>query len=170
MNSDHQSQDGKRCLRHTFRELVGGGEGLHVCIVMKGYRTIDPWGGPHDIHIDKHQIMCTRRKGPDLTLNYLTPNPPDMTGLCSYDGLIDHAKDAIPYFLKKWGILSNIDKAVSAYSALCQMSGGPDGVDPGQLRKLITQEIPELPSVAISDFTDWLAKYVRNWVAGVPRC
>jgi hypothetical protein len=104
MSADHQKDSKKRwCLRSCYRELVPSGtEGLHVCVVTASYRGQDSWGGEHDIHIDRHQLGCTKyRANP-----YITLQAPDCGCVYSLTGLADHAKDVIPYYLKKFGIMS----------------------------------------------------------------
>lgn len=99
MSIDHQKDAQKRwCLRTCYREVVPAGtEGLHVCIVTPNFRAQDPWGGEHDIHIDRHQLGCTKyRANPGITLQ-----APDCGCVYSVTGLVEHAKDVIPYYLKK---------------------------------------------------------------------
>jgi hypothetical protein len=102
MSLDHQKDSSKRwCLRTCYREIVPAGtEGLHVCVVMPSYRGQDSWGGEHDIHIDRHQLGCTKyRENP-----YITLQVPDCGCVYSPTGVAAHAKDVIPYFLKKLGV------------------------------------------------------------------
>jgi hypothetical protein len=104
MALDHQKDSQKRwCLRTCYREIVPAGtEGLHVCVVLPDYRAQDPWGGEHDIHIDRHQLGCTKyREAPNVVLQ-----DRDCGCIYSLGGVADHAKDVIPYFLKKFGITS----------------------------------------------------------------
>jgi hypothetical protein len=104
MSADHQKDTSKRwCLRTCYREIVPGGtEGLHVCVVMPSYRGQDPWGGEHDIHIDRHQLGCKKhRANPHITLQ-----APDCGCVYSLSGLAGHAKDVVPYFLRKFGVIN----------------------------------------------------------------
>jgi hypothetical protein len=70
--------------RDCFRELITAGEGLHVCITRKDARGTEN----HDIHIDKYQVVCTKKRG-----------------YCDYkyfdQNFVDHIKDVIPWWLDK---------------------------------------------------------------------
>ena len=99
MAVDHQMDGLKRwCLRTCYREIVPAGtEGLHVCVVMPRFRAQDPWGGEHDIHIDRHQLGCTKHR----TFPGMTVQAVDCSCVYSVTEMAEHAKDVIPYFLKK---------------------------------------------------------------------
>jgi hypothetical protein len=78
--------------RDCFREIVKTGCGLHVCITQPQARV--KTDVPHDIHIDKFQVVCTKLLG---------------TGKCNYatvtkeagQNIKDHMKEVIPWMLDK---------------------------------------------------------------------
>jgi hypothetical protein len=158
MNADHQKDSSNRwCLRRTFREIVASGsEGLHVCVVAPAYRSQDKWGGEHDIHIDRHQIGCVKYKAnPNITLQ--APN-----GSCVYLGLVDHAKDAIPYFLKKFGIDIKLNQLIGGLSGLVNQVG-MDRVRSEQVANLFTRLFPAMPSPVASEAGEWFLKVMREF-------
>jgi hypothetical protein len=71
--------------RDCFREIITAGAGLHVCVV----RTAERQTHRHDIHIDKHQTICTRKTDGFCDYHYLNTN------------FKDHMKDVVPWFLKE---------------------------------------------------------------------
>lgn len=78
-------QDGVNCHgpRDTFRELIKKGPGLHVCVVQKDSRETHK----HDIHIDKHQTICTKQEDGFCNYEYLN------------DQMADHMKDVVPWWI-----------------------------------------------------------------------
>jgi hypothetical protein len=76
--SDHQKPVPRQC----YRQLMGAlGPGLHVCIVEPGRE--DASGGPHEIHIDFHQIATSNIAG----------------GKCFYSYILDHMQDVGPHLI-----------------------------------------------------------------------
>ena len=71
--------------RDCFRELITAGEGLHVCITRKEARATED----HDIHIDKHQVICKKKANGQCDYSYFNQN------------FADHMKDVIPWWLDK---------------------------------------------------------------------
>ncbi|MGB2682930.1 MAG: hypothetical protein WBE39_16650 [Candidatus Competibacter sp.] len=69
--------------RDCFREIVTAGSGLHVCVVRPDARQTHR----HDIHIDKHQAVCTRKTDGFCDYHYLNTN------------FVNHMKDVVPWFL-----------------------------------------------------------------------
>lgn len=69
--------------RDCFRELITAGSGLHVCVVRPDARQTHR----HDIHIDKHQTICTRKTDGFCEYSYLNTN------------FLNHMKDVVPWFL-----------------------------------------------------------------------
>lgn len=160
MSADHQKDlAGRRCLRQTFREVIRhSGEGLHVCLVMFAYRAQDGWGGEHDIHIDRHQIVCERyHRMPAVTLQ-----APE--GSCVYMDLLEHAKDAIPYYLKKFGLDAQLDRIFGGVLALAQQAGGLHAVNPTQVADLFKAAFPLMPQVVAVQAADWLLRTLKSFV------
>jgi hypothetical protein len=158
MNADHQKDlAGRICLRRTFREIVGGGgEGLHVCVVVPSSRAQDPWGGEHDIHIDAHQIVCKKYRAiPNVTMQ-----APD--GSCYYVDLLKHAKDAIPYYLKKFGIDTKLDGIIGGLASMAQTGGGLQVVTPSQAAGLFTKALPVIPQAVAVQAGQWLIQTLKN--------
>jgi hypothetical protein len=76
--------------RDSFREIVMSGPGLHVCITQpqaRGKADV-----PHDIHIDKFQVVCRKING---YCNYATATPG------AAKNMKDHMKDVVPWLLDK---------------------------------------------------------------------
>jgi hypothetical protein len=165
MNADHQTQDGKPCPRDTYREIVQADtEGLHVCVVLPSHRTVDAWGGPHDIHIDLKQIGCSKRTGhePNVLAGIGLQNA-QFAGCCSYDHLIGHAKTVIPYYLGKLGVTAKVDNLVTGYIGLAQHYGDPQRIPPDMLARMVKSQLTVLPMIAVSQITDWLGTVVSEW-------
>lgn len=158
MNADHQKDSaGRVCLRTTFREIVPSGtEGLHVCVVRRGYRAQDKWGGEHDIHIDRHQIGCLKyHANPYLVLQ--APN-----GSCFYKGIVKHAKDAIPYFLKKFGLEKKLEPLINGVSALADKAGGIERLDSAKVADIFTQMFPVMPRLVAEQAAQWLIETMKE--------
>lgn len=83
--SNNFCQDGANCHgpRDTFRELIKSGPGLHVCVVQKDSRETHK----HDIHIDKHQTVCTKQEDGFCDYTYLN------------EQMYDHMKDVVPWWI-----------------------------------------------------------------------
>lgn len=74
--------------RDCFRELVKTGPGLHICITQPQARV--KGNVPHDIHIDRFQVVCTK-----------------VNGFCNFaqasagaaENFKEHMKEAIPWMV-----------------------------------------------------------------------
>jgi hypothetical protein len=75
--------------RDTFRELVQGGPGLHVCVTQPAARGTDY----HDIHIDRLQMVCTKDNG---KCDYHYVNSKDALG-----NFVGHMSDVIPWLVEE---------------------------------------------------------------------
>lgn len=78
-------QDAVNCHgpRDTFRELIKSGPGLHVCVTQAASRS----SHLHDIHIDKHQTVCTKQEDGFCNYSYLDKN------------MYNHMKDVVPWWV-----------------------------------------------------------------------
>ena len=163
MDADHQKDQWKRdhgrwCLREV---ITSAGEGLHVCVVRPAWRSMDAEGGEHDIHIDKHQIVCRRQPG--------IPGLPSTAGPCIYVGIAQHLADVLPYYAKKLGLTTDFFvQVLTKFDALVDRVGTA-AVTASDIAAILKSEAPSLPDSVAEALAGWLLNAIKSYLRRLTR-
>jgi len=138
--ADHQRNDStpsSPCPHQCYRRIVRAlGPGAHVCIVESGRE--DPAGGPHDVHIDFHQLGTSRIDGTH----------------CFYQYLLDHFRDVGAHLIADTLLRDRIIPALVRIVALQASTGSTmpwpvfaarlDSIKTDDVKRKLEAEIPGL--------------------------
>lgn len=142
--SDHQRNDldpAGPCPHQCYRRIVHSpGPGAHVCIVGTGFE--DAAGGPHEVHIDFHQLGAAKIDGTH----------------CFYHYILDHFSDVGPHLIADSLLKERVLPALIRIASVGAASGhGRDfwavyashigNMNTDELKRKLEREIPEVVSL-----------------------